>query len=78
MPSFVGRKTRKMGPLRFTRSVSGDNVADVARSFFKGYRFSGVKLWRYSWSRSTGKSTFNTPGFGAIRWGGKSRRRTAR
>lgn len=59
---FRARKTRQFGPFRVTVNQSGKVTW-------------GIKVWRYSWSHSTGEHHFNTPGWGHVAWGGRSKRR---
>jgi hypothetical protein len=55
---FNFRKRVRFGPLFFNFTKRG----------FTGW---GIKLWRFTWSARTRRSTFDTPGPGSVSWGGK-------
>lgn len=51
---FYARRTRHFGPLRITINQSGRVTW-------------GLKVWRWSWSNTTGQHTFDTPGPGYVK-----------
>jgi hypothetical protein len=57
---FRGRKTLRFGPLRIHLSQSG----------YTGW---GLKVWRWTYSHTTGRQSFDTPGFGSVQWGDRRR-----
>lgn len=62
---FRARKTIRLGPLRlhFTEH---------------GYTGWSLKVWRWTYSHTTGAHSFDTPGPGGLHWGGGRRRRRTR
>lgn len=59
-PRFRARKTQRIWPFRVTVNQSGKVTW-------------GIKVWRYSWSHSTGEHHLDTPGPGSLHWGGRKR-----
>jgi hypothetical protein len=57
---FRARKSRRIWPFRVTVNQSGKVTW-------------GIKIWRYSWSHTTGEHRFDTPGPGGLVWGGRKR-----
>jgi hypothetical protein len=58
---FRARKTFRIWPFRVTVNQAGRVTW-------------GIKVRRYSWSATTRRHTFDTPGLGRLEWGGKRRR----
>lgn len=61
---FRARKTIRIGSPRFC----------VRWNFTqRGYTGWSVKVWRWTYSNRMKTQTFDTPGWGALHWGGKKR-----
>lgn len=57
-PRFRARKTVRLGPLFWTFTE-------------RGYSSWGFKAFRFTWNVTRGTKTFDTPGPGYVRWGGR-------